>query len=154
MAGIIFKLAYCQGGVFPNRSNYHAQSKSRESDSLYLSPTEEQIQMFNRKVFSLALLMAILIGSTISAQAAPSAKPDPIGPVEVSSAVYSDVSGPLSDLVGVAPDAPEEKEKKEKPIRSLPNMGNALNQDDGAVQTVVGPLAGTTSGLNFAGVGQ
>ena len=110
--------------------------------------------MFNRKVFSLALLVLILIGSTISAQAAPSAKPDPIGPVEVSSAVYSDVSGPLSDLVGVAPDAPEEKEKKEKPIRSLPNMGNALNQDDGAVQTVVGPLAGTTSGLNFAGVGQ
>ena len=110
--------------------------------------------MFNRKVFSLALLVLILIGSTVSAQAAPSAKPDPIGPVEVSSAVYSDVSGPLSDLVGVAPDAPEEKEKKEKPIRSLPNMGNALNQDDGAVQTVVGPLAGTTSGLNFAGVGQ
>ncbi len=110
--------------------------------------------MFNRKVFSLALLVVILIGSTISAQAAPSAKPDPIGPVEVSSAVYSDVSGPLSDLVGVAPEAPDEKEKKEKPIRSLPNMGNALNQDDGAVQTVAGPLAGTTNGLNFAGVGQ
>jgi hypothetical protein len=33
-------------------------------------------------------------------------------------------------------------------------MGNALNQNDGALQTAAGPLAGTTNGLNFAGIGQ
>lgn len=111
--------------------------------------------MFKRKVFSAILLFVFVVGSTISVQAAPNSdKNDPIGPVEVSSAVYSDVSGQLSDLTGVAPSEPDEKEKKEKPIRALPNMGNALNQEDGALQTAVGPLAGTTNGLNFAGVGQ
>jgi hypothetical protein len=108
----------------------------------------------SKKVFAFTVLIALLIGSTISAQAAPPSGKDPVSPVEVSSAVYSDVSGPLSDLAGVAPAAPDEKEKKEKPIRSLPNMGNALTQEDGAVQTVAGPLAGVTNGLNFAGVGQ
>ena len=98
------------------------------------------------------LLFSGLVGSAV---AAPHAKPtDPIGPVEVSSAVYSDVSGPLSGLTGVAPAADTAKEKKEKPLRVLPNMGNALDQADGALQTSVGPLAGTSNGLNFAGVGQ
>lgn len=110
--------------------------------------------MFNRKVLSLALLVAVLIGSTISVQAAPASGKDTVGPVEVSGAVYSDVSGPLSDLTGVAPAAPTDKEKKEKPLRALPNMGNALNQKDGALQTSAGPLVATTAGLNFAGVGK
>lgn len=111
--------------------------------------------MFKRKVFSVVLLVVFLAGSNISAQAAPNSNDkDPIGPVEVSSAVYSDVSGPISDLTGVAPAADTDKEKKEKPLRVLPNMGNALNQTDAALQTSSGPLAGTTSGLNFAGVGQ
>jgi hypothetical protein len=100
-------------------------------------------------VMTLAWLPGAVFGQ--SSQATP---PDPVGPVEVSGAVYSDVSGPLSDLVGVAPAAPDEKEKKEKPLKVLPNMGNALNQDDGALQTAVGPAAATTNGLNFAGVGQ
>jgi hypothetical protein len=100
-------------------------------------------------VMALALMPAAAFG-----QGSVAAPKDPIGPVEVSSAVYSDVSAPVRDLVGVAPAAPDEKEKKEKPLRVLPNMGNALNQDDGALQTAVGPLAGTTNGLNFAGVGQ
>jgi hypothetical protein len=100
-------------------------------------------------VMALAWLPGAVFGQ--SSQATP---PDPVGPVEVSGAVYSDVSGPLSDLVGVAPAAPDEKEKKEKPLKVLPNMGNALNQDDGALQTAVGPAAATTNGLNFAGVGQ
>src|SRR5574338_485282 len=108
----------------------------------------------SKKVFALTVLIALLIGSTISAQAAPPSVKDTVGPVEETAAVYSDVSGPLSNLVGVAPAAPDEKEKKEKPIRSLPNMGNALTQEDAALQTAVGPLAGTTNGLNFAGVGQ
>ena len=79
---------------------------------------------------------------------------DPVGPVEVSGAVFSDVSAPLRDMQGLAPAAPDTKEKKEKPLKVLPNMGNALNQTDGAEQITAGPLAGTTSGLNFAGVGQ
>ncbi len=74
----------------------------------------------SRKVFMFAVLIALLIGSTNSAQAAPPSGKDSTGPVEVSAAVYSDVSGPLSDLVGVAPAAPDEKEKKEKPLRSCP----------------------------------
>ena len=108
----------------------------------------------SKKVFVLSLLLALLITSTISAQAAPPSGKDPVGPVEVSAAVYSDVSEPLGSLTGVAPAAPDEKEKKEKPIRSLPNMGNALNQEDGALQSTTGPLVATTGGLNFAGVGQ
>ena len=110
--------------------------------------------MFNRKVVSVILLVVFIVGGTISVQAAPPSKADPVGPVEVSSAVYSDVSAPVRDLTGVAPTADTDKEKKEKPLRVLPNMGNALNQDDGAAQTTVGPLVGTTPGLNFAGVGQ
>src|SRR5689334_20921410 len=109
--------------------------------------------MLNRKAFSVLLLVVFLVGSTLAVQAAPAAKPDPVGPVEVSAAVYSDVSAPVSTLVGLAPAVADDKEK-DKPLRVLPNMGNALNQDDGALQGVSGPLAGTTSGLNFAGVGQ
>ena len=100
-------------------------------------------------VMALALVPAVAFGQ--SSTAAPK---DPIGPVEVSAAVYSDVSAPVRDLTGVAPAPSTDKEKKERPLRGLPNMGNALNQVDGAVQTVAGPLAGTTNGLNFAGVGQ
>ena len=101
-----------------------------------------------------ALALLAMVGIAGSAGAAPSSKTDPVGPVEVSSAVYSDVSGPVSDLTGVAPAADSDKEKKEKPLRVLPNIGNALNQEDGALQTSAGPLAGTINGLNFAGVGQ
>jgi hypothetical protein len=103
----------------------------------------------------LVLVMAVtLIPTAMFGQSASAAPKEPVGPVEVSDAVYSDVSGPLSEMQGLAPAAPDEKEKKEKPIKVLPNMGNALNQEDGAEQTAVGPQAGTTSGLNFAGVGQ
>ena len=109
--------------------------------------------MHKSRLASAALLAAIMAGGTLPVMAA-NPKTDAIGPVEVSSAVYSDVSEPVRDLVGVAPAAPDDKEKKEKPLRVLPNMGNALNQGDGALQTAPGPLAGTTNGLNFAGVGQ
>ena len=100
---------------------------------------------------SLVLSLAFSVLAAPAAQAKPE---DPIGPVEVSGAVYFDVSGPMSDLVGVAPAADTDKEKKEKPLRVLPNMGNAVNQVDTAEQTAVGPLVSTTGGLNFAGVGQ
>ncbi|HET9725343.1 MAG TPA: hypothetical protein VFP28_00410, partial [Gemmatimonadales bacterium] len=45
------------------------------------------------------------------------------------------------------PSGDTSKEKKQKPLRVLPNMGNALNQPDGAVQSGAGPLVGTTAGL-------
>jgi hypothetical protein len=112
------------------------------------------VNMFVRKVLSTTLLAVFLVGSPMAAQAAQASKPEPVGPVEVSSAVYSDVSAPLSEMTGLAPTAPTDKEKKEKPLRVLPNMGNSLDQVDGALQTAAGPLVGTTSGLNFAGVGQ
>ena len=101
---------------------------------------------------SAGLVIAFLAAGTLPAMAA-NPKDDLIGPVEVSYAVYSDVSWPLRDLVGFSPSASTDKEKKEKPLRVLPNMGNALDQVDGALQTAPGPLAGTTGGLNFAGVG-
>lgn len=100
------------------------------------------------------LLAVSLLGNTVTAQAAPFAKTEPISPVEVSGAVYSDVSAPVRDLVGVAPEADTDKEKKEKPLRILPNMGNALNQDDTAEQTTIAPLVATSILKQFAGVGQ
>ncbi len=99
-------------------------------------------------VMALALLPAVAFGQ--SSAAAPK---DQVGPVEVSAAVYSDVSAPVRDLVGAAPTASTAKEKKQKPLRVLPNRGNALNQADGALQTSTGPAVATTAGLNFAGVG-
>jgi hypothetical protein len=77
----------------------------------------------------------------------------PSGGVEVSDSVYNDVSAPLRDLTGAAPTGSTAKEKKQKPLRVLPNMGNALNQPDGALQTSIGTAVATTAGLNFAGVG-
>jgi len=108
-----------------------------------------------RKLASLVGALALVLFSSLvgSAVAAPSSKPAPIGPVEVSSSVYSDVSAPVRDLVGDAPAADDGKEKKEKPLRVLPNKGNALKQPDGALQTTVGPAVATTNLLNFAGVG-
>ena len=99
-------------------------------------------------VMALTLLPAVAFGQ--SSVAAPK---DQVGPVEVSAAVYSDVSAPVRDLVGAAPTASTAKEKKQKPLRVLPNKGNALKQADGALQTSTGPAVATTAGLNFAGVG-
>ena len=111
--------------------------------------------MSHKWFYYLGLSLVLSLAFSVVAAPAAQAKPeDPIGPVEVSGAVYFDVSGPMSDLVGVAPAADTDKEKKEKPLRVLPNMGNALNQVDTAEQTAVGPLVGTSGGLNFAGVGQ
>src|SRR5512142_2707270 len=110
--------------------------------------------MFSKKAITIVFLIVFLFSSTLAVQAAPASKTDPVGPVEVTSAVYSDVSAPVSDLVGSAPTAADSKEKdKDRPLRVLPNMGNALNQADGAVQTSAGPLVATTNGFNFDGIG-
>lgn len=107
--------------------------------------------MLHRRILTFVLPVVLLLGIAPVAQAKP---PEPVGPVEVSGAVYSDVSGPLSAMTGVAPAADTDKEKKEKPLKVLPNMGNALDQTDTAVQTAAGPQAATTPLKNFAGVGQ
>ncbi len=110
--------------------------------------------MGTNRTLSLGFLVTVLVGSVASAQASPSSTKDDVGPVEVSSAVYSDISAPVSSLVGLAPAQDSGKEKKEKPLHILPNMGNALNHNDGALQLSLGPLVGTTGGLNIAGLGQ
>ena len=99
-----------------------------------------------------ALFFALLAGSVLPVMAAQ--PDDTIGPVEVSGALRADISMPLRDMQGFSPASPNDKEKKEKPLRVIPNQGNALNLADAAVQTMPGPSAAATNGLNFAGVGQ
>jgi hypothetical protein len=113
--------------------------------------------MLRRSTIGLLVIVmacAALLPTAAFGQTSAAAPKDPIGPVEVSAAVYSDVSRPLSEMQGLAPAAPTDKEKKEKPLRIVPNKGNALNQDDAAVQAPPGPLAGTTNGWSFAGIGK
>jgi hypothetical protein len=97
------------------------------------------------------VVATFVIGSGYAMAAGNNPK-DKIGPVEVSGAVYSDVSPPLRDLEGLAPSAETAKEKKEKPLRLIPPVGPGAVTDT-AVQTVTGPLVGTTAGLGFPGVG-
>jgi hypothetical protein len=101
-----------------------------------------------------AVLASSLLVTGVSATSVPGPpNGDTVGPVEVSGAVHSDVSAPLSSLVGVAPPASTDTQTHERPLRVLPIMGNALNQADGALQTSSGPLVNTTAGINIAGIG-
>src|SRR5450759_3743983 len=101
-----------------------------------------------RKKPSLALitLSALYIGVGTLRLAAQSA-----GPVEVSPAVQSDVSPPLRSIR--AAQSPGAEQHREKPLRPIPQNQLVTNEPDGAVQTTAGPSAGTTNGLNIAGVG-
>ena len=58
----------------------------------------------------------------------------------------------MKDLEGLAPVETQDKEKKEKPLRLIPPVGSGTGTDT-AVQAITGPLASTSGGLNFAGVG-
>ena len=109
--------------------------------------------MLHRRAASVLAIGGILAGSFVSVASAVPGKNDSVGPVEVSAAVAADVSAPVSGLTGAAPTASTDKAKHEKPLRVVPNMGNALNQPDGALQSSPGPLIATTGGSNFAGVG-
>ncbi len=75
--------------------------------------------------------------------------PGTIPGVEVSAAVRADVSPPLSEM----PSAEKTYAAFQRPWLRL-SVPVGPEQPDGAVQTIAGPLVGTTSGLNFAGVGQ
>jgi hypothetical protein len=72
------------------------------------------------------------------------------GPVELNPAVQHDVSPPLFSMAALSPGA---EVQREKPLRLIPPNQPANDRPDPALQTSTGPLVSTTSGLNFAGVG-
>ena len=80
------------------------------------SPSSRQL----RRSFSAAIVAALTLASSmlVAGVSAPSvlaaSKGDTVGPVEVSGAVYSDVSAPIRDLTGVAPAPSTDKGKKDK----------------------------------------
>jgi hypothetical protein len=99
---------------------------------------------------SVIMLVILLMNVSLTVQAAPNTQPPPNGPVEVSSAVKSDVSAPLRDA---KVSAPSSSNLREQPLRLIPPSGGSTGSDP-AVQTVPGPLVSATAGLSFAGVGQ
>jgi len=106
--------------------------------------------MYKRN-FQILVFVIVFTGCTLAAAAGRDPK-DEISPVEVSDAVQYDESEPVRNLEGASPVETDEDEKKEKPLRLIPPGGPEAG-DDVAVQTVVGPLVGTSPGLGFAGVG-
>jgi hypothetical protein len=70
---------------------------------------------------------------------------------QVQQAIKHDVSPPLRDIA--RPPQPRAIREAE-PVRRLPVQLSPVQQEDSVVQAVVGPLVGTTPGLNFAGVGK
>src|SRR2546422_10375853 len=66
---------------------------------------------------------------------------------EIQKAIHHDVSPPLRDITS----PPRSDVPREKPLRSIPHA--VQNVQDPVVQTTVGPLVNTTTGLNIAGVG-
>jgi hypothetical protein len=96
---------------------------------------------------SLLMLSALYVGAGGMQLAA-----QPAGPVEVSRAVQADISPPLRSIKAAT--SPGAEQLREKPLRPIPQNELATNGPDGAVQAIAGPFVGTTSGLNFPGVGQ
>jgi Fibronectin type III domain len=86
---------------------------------------------------------AIVLGPVVVHSQGPSQ-----GQVEIGREVKHDVSPPLGDINPQT----EQRGKREKPIRQPHGNGPAATGDP-VRQTAVGPLVGTTAGLNFAGVG-
>lgn len=104
------------------------------------------------KILFQTVIVAAFVWGSGYVMAAGNNPKDEIGPVEVSGSVQSDVSAPVRDLQGLAPAMGTDKEKKEKPLRLIPPVGPGAATDT-AVQTVTGPLVGTSGVLGFAGVG-
>ena len=73
------------------------------------------------------------------------------GPVEVSAAVQHDVSPPLYSMNAAS--SPGAEMRRDKPLRLIPQNQLVTNGPDTVVQTSQGTNVGTTSGRNFAGVG-
>src|SRR2546428_7282698 len=76
--------------------------------------------------------------------------PAQAGPPQVQQSIRHDVSPPLRDIA--RPPQPRTIREAE-PVRRLPVAVSQIQQADPVKQITVGPLVGTTPGLNFAGVG-
>jgi len=96
--------------------------------------------------FGLMLCAVALYASTFSPGVVHSQGPNQ-GQIEVNQDVNHDVSPPLADINPQT----EQRGRREKPVRQP--HGNGPGNGDPVRQTSVGPLVGTTAGLNFAGVG-
>jgi len=98
--------------------------------------------------FPLAVLVfaaAFFLTSTAEAQNGEGVLRNP----KVQQAIKHDVSPPLRDMAT----APRSDTPRERPLRLIPQGSSDGNQPDPVVQSSGGPLVGTTTGLNFAGVG-
>ncbi len=104
-----------------------------------------------KKVFALLITMALCTAALLPVlvQGQGQSREQSNGPQpEIQQAIHHDVSPPLRDIAGT----PGAEGRREKPLRLIP-LGLSQHQDDPVVQGNVGPLVATTSGLNFAGVG-
>ncbi len=99
-----------------------------------------------RKLIGLGAALALAVATLTVGGAAARDRSGPT--VQVSSAVHHDLSPALRDM---APSAPTARRLTERPLRLIVTAGP--DQPDGALQATVGPAVNTTSGLNFAGVG-
>jgi len=100
-----------------------------------------------------AAIVAGMILSTASVQSghsiARAQQPDVLANPEVTPAVHSDVSPPLGSI----PSKPHSYYLVDKPHRMIPSGPATAPAPDGALQTTTGPTIASTTGLNFAGVG-
>ena len=103
--------------------------------------------MVNKSLLTLFLVSSVVL-LPWSARAQNAATAAASGAVEVSDAVQHDVSPPLRDISS----APSVHVYRQKPLHLIPR-GLTAHQLDPVVQTSVAPSVATTSGLNFAGVG-
>lgn len=103
-----------------------------------------------KKVFPLIVFSALAASTFLFVLAhgkSPSQEQSP--QVETQEAIHHDVSRPLRDIQSSARSNVRIVEKR---LRLTPPQ-SASHQQDPALQGAVGPLVGTTAGLNFAGVG-
>ena len=100
-----------------------------------------------RMLAPLTLTASVLVVTSSSAVTAAAAAPGN-GPPEVSNALHHDTSGPLRDM----PSKGRSTILHEHPRHPLP-FAPSTGAPDTALQATTGPSVATTTGLNFAGVG-
>ena len=106
------------------------------------------IGAFSCAVAALVVLAAVVAGAVGTSPRATKAAAGPHP--EVQQAVHHDVSPPLGALIHYRQSSGVQRDR---PLRLLPVPQGANAQPDPVVQSSAGPKVGTTSGLNFAGVG-
>jgi len=114
---------------------------------------ENSMNRFVRRLQTLLITSALGVSfvAGIPSRTVSAAPPPENGEVEVSESVHHDVSPPLR---GQSASSPGAEQHREKPLRPVPQRDLVNNEPDAAVQSATGPSIGTTTGLNFAGVGQ